>query len=390
MNRLSLFTLSALACAWTSAGLAQSSAVRLEIVGAAQPQLAVGATGQVWLVYGRAGEAAAAPVDRSAHASQGASHKAKGHEPGSRSGALFVARSDDGGVTFGPASKVAALPKLMLGMRRGPRLAVHGNRITVTAIADELVSFTSTDSGRTWGPAVTINEVRTSAREGLHDLAGGPAGELFVTWLDLRNGTMELWGASSKDGGRSWARNEQVYKSPDKSVCECCHPSALFDTDGNLAVMWRNSIAGARDMWMAIRAKDAAGFGPARKIGEGTWRIAACPMDGGGIVALGGGDFGAVFQRNGEVFISRGGDETNLGRGKQPVAVHSGNARPKIVWQQGTDLVALKGLSGAAPAKLADEARFPSVVALPGGRGVLLAYERGPAKGATSIAIERL
>lgn len=286
--------------------------------------------------------------------------------------------------------KVAHLPKIMLGMRRGPRIAAHGDRLTVTVIADELIAFTSNDGGKTWGQPVTINEVSTSAREGLHDLAGAPDGQAFVTWLDLRNGKMELWAASSKDGGRTWGKNQQVYKSPDKSVCECCHPSALYDEEGNLAVMWRNSIEGSRDMWMTTRAKGATAFSTARKIGEGTWKLNACPMDGGKILALGGGHFGAVWMRNGEVFISRGDSpEINLGQGKQPVAVHTGNAPPMVFWQKGADLVALHSLHGAEPVKQASDARFPSIVALPGGKGVLLAYERG-AKDATSVAVDRL
>lgn len=388
MNVSSSLTLVALACASASVGVAQQVGARIEIAAAAQPRIALGERGRVWLVYGQPGEAAPPVVDHAAHAD---GKKAKGHSPRGRAGELLVARSTDGGITFAPPSRVAALPKLALGLRRGPRLAVHGDRLTITAIGDELVSFASTDGGRTWGGAVRINEVATSAREGLHDLAGGPDGELFVTWLDLRNGAMELWGATSRDGGRSWARNELVYKSPDKSVCECCHPVALFDPEGNLAVMWRNSIAGARDMWMTTRARGAAGFGPARKIGEGTWKIAACPMDGGQILALGGGRFGAVFQRNGEVFLARGeGPEMKLGAGKQPVAVQDGNAAPVVIWQQGSDLVRMEVRDGAAPVKVATEARFPSVVALPGGAGLLLAYERGPARAATAVVIERL
>ena len=388
MNLSSPASVVALACLLASVGLSQPAGARVEIAAAAQPRVALGGAGRVWLVYGQPGEATPAVVDHAAHAD---GKKAKGHSPRGRSGELRVASSTDGGSTFTPATRVAALPKLALGLRRGPRLAVHGDRLTITAIGDELVSFASIDGGRTWGGAIRINEVATSAREGLHDLAGGPDGELFVTWLDLRNGAMELWGATSRDGGRSWARNELVYKSPDKSVCECCHPVALFDPEGNLAVMWRNSIEGARDMWMTTRARGAAGFGPARKIGEGTWKIAACPMDGGQILALGAGRFGAVFQRNGEVFLARGeGPELKLGAGKQPVAVQAGNATPVVIWQQGTDLVKLAGLDSAAPTKLASEARFPSVVALPGGEGVLLAYERGPSRGPTSVVVERL
>ena len=383
MNRFRFFPAIAISIALGGFCLAQAPASRTEIANAAQPQLTLGSDGRVWMVYGQAGDAPPA-----AHAD---GQKHQGHQPPGRSGDVFVVSSQDGGATFSQPSKVASVPKLMLGMRRGPRIAAQGDRITVTIIAHELLAFTSADAGKTWSEPATINEVPTSAREGLHDLAGATDGQMFVTWLDLRNGKTELWGSTSKDGGRTWAKNEQVYRSPDKTICECCHPSALFDADGNLAVMWRNAIEGSRDMWLTTRAKGATQFTAARKLGEGTWKIVGCPMDGGRILALGGGHFGAVWQRNGEVFISRGeGTEVNLGKGKQPVAVHTGNAPPTVIWQQGADLVSLASLHGSEPVKHVSDGRFPSVVALPGGKGVLLAYERGPAKGATTVTVERL
>lgn len=316
---------------------------------ALQPQLALGAAGRVWLVQG-----------------QGAD--------------VMLARSDDGGATFAPAAKVVTVPHLMLGNRRGPRIAAHGDRLTITVIADELLAFASADAGRTWTGPVTINDVPASAREGLHDLTGGPGGELFVTWLDLRHGRTELWGAGSRDGGRTWSADELVYRSPEKTICECCHPSALFDADGNLAVMWRNSIAGARDLWMTTRAKGTAEFAPARKLGEGTWKVAGCPMDGGRIVALGGGAFAAVWQRAGEVFYSPPrGPEVRLGAGKQPVAALV-RGEPVVLWQQGTDLVLARGLGGGAPTKHAVDARFAVLLPSADGRSALLASEQGPAK----------
>jgi hypothetical protein len=380
--------LTALEVVLASTGFAQAPAARIEIPNAAQPQLAAGSDGRVWLVYAQSREAATAPA---AHATDHDAPKHKGHpQPRGRAGAVFVASSRDGGATFTPAVEMSRVPELMLGMRRGPRIAAHGDRVTVTLIARELLAFTSMDGGKTWNEGVTINDVPASAREGLHDLAGAPDGQLFVTWLDLRNGRMELWGASSRDGGRTWSKDEQVYRSPDKSICECCHPTALFDAEGNLAVMWRNSIEGARDMWMTTRPKGAARFSVAKKLGMGTWKLNACPMDGGEIVATGGGHFGAVWQRNGEVFISRGeGSETSLGKGKQPVAVHTGDGPPVVIWQQGTDLV-VHGIQSAGTLKRATDARFPSVVALPGGSPPVLAYERGVAKGATTVVVERL
>jgi hypothetical protein len=386
VSRLSSLTFSAAVAAFITVAAAQAAPdARVEIPDAAQPQLAIDSKGRVWLAYGWTATAAAAPAHKDGAHGKGGGHAHGGPRP---VGDLFVARSDDGGATFTSPTKVASVPNLMLGNRRGPRLAVQGDRLTVTVIGAELLAFTSTNAGKTWSDGITVNEVPTSAREGLHDLAASSEGELFVTWLDLRNGAMELWGASSRDG-RTWTKNQQVYRSPAKSICECCHPSALYDDGGNLAVMWRNSIEGSRDMWMATRAKGAAQFSAPRKLGEGTWKLNACPMDGGRLLALGDGKFGAIWQRNGDVFLSRAGaDEIPLGKGKQPVAIQSSKGSPIAVWQQGADLVFLRGVQGAAPSKMASDARFPVIVPHPGGKGALIAYERGP-RGATSIIVER-
>lgn len=324
------------------------SAARTEIPDAAQPQLATAADGRVWLTYGR-------------------------------EGAVFVAVSNDGGATFGSASKLPSPSKVMVGMRRGPRIAVLGDRVTITVVGDELVAFRSADAGKTWSGPVTINEVPASAHEGLHDLASSPDGQLFVTWLDLRSGKMELWGAESADGGKTWSKNEQVYRSPDQSICECCHPTALFDRDGNLAVMWRNSVAGSRDLWMTTRARGAKHFTAAKKLGEGTWKLNGCPMDGGKIVALGHGKFGSVWQRAGDVFFAPAdGPEVLLGKGKQPIAIARG-AEIIIFWQQGADLVSVHQ-PGDEPMKQAADARFASLIALPISKAIVLAYEQGSAK----------
>ena len=151
--------------------IAQPSAWgRTEIPEAMQPQLFSARDGRVWLAY------------------------AKGKD-------LFVAYSKDGGVEFSAAVKVVSDEKFMIGMRRGPRIVADGEHVTVTVIGSELLSYHSSDGGLTWSAAHTINEVPGSAREGLHDLTAAPDGRLFVTWLDLRNGKMELWGARSSDAG---------------------------------------------------------------------------------------------------------------------------------------------------------------------------------------------
>jgi len=321
---------------------------RTEFADAAQPQLAVADNGTVWLVCGK-------------------------------SGAVMVAESKDAGATFSEPREIAKVPNLLLGMRRGPRIAAHGSQVTVTVIGDELFSYSSADAGKTWKGPTTINGVPASAHEGLHDLAVAGDGHLFVTWLDMRNGAMQLWGAESADAGISWTKNQLVYQSPEKSICECCHPSALFDNEGNLAVMWRNSLSGSRDLWMAVRPKGANQFSAAKKLGTGTWTLNACPMDGGRIVALGQGKFASVWQRAGEIYFCQlDGSEILMGKGKQPVALVR-EKETHVLWQNGAELVEAVVGRGDASVVRASGARFPVVIGLPANRGALLAYEVGAA-----------
>lgn len=373
---------------WVTSLVPALADARTEIPRAAQPQLTVANDGRVWLVYGNY----LSPIAPAAmHAGHGDTATTKAAPAPERVGEIYVASSSDGGATFSTPVRVATLPRLMLGLRRGPRVAVHGDHLTVTAVGSELACFVSLDGGRHWDPPSTINEVPTSAREGLHDLAVAPSGALFVTWLDLRNGRMELWGAESRDHGRSWQRQAPVYRSPDQSICECCHPSALFDADGNLAVMWRNSVEGHRDVWMRTRRAGAGQFDVARKLGDGSWTLKACPMDGGRPVALGGGRFSAVWQRAGEIFVSDpDAPEFNLGKGKQPVTATTAGGQRWVVWQQGDDLVRARAARGAKPEIIARQARFASLVPLRESNSLLLAFEQGPAKGPTSVVVVKM
>lgn len=321
---------------------------------AAQPQLAAAADGRVWLAFGRDKE-------------------------------ILVARSDDAGATFAAPVRVAALPSLMLGRRRGPRIVAQGDHVTVTVMAGDFFAFTSKDAGKTWAGPVRINDVPRSAREGLNGLAIAPDGRLFTTWLDLRGERTQLYGAESADGGTTWSANQLVYRAPPGStVCECCHPSALFNAHGDLVVMWRNGIEGARDMWSTTRPAGTKEFARAAKIGAGTWILKACPMDGGAVFAERDA-FATIWQRDGAIFYARaGGPEIQLARGTQPVAAATAT-RSIAVWQQGADLWTTRLDAAPASRMLAPKARFPTLIALPGSDHVLLGYERGP-----DVVIERL
>ena len=92
---------------------------------------------------------------------------------------VYFARSDDGGKTFSVPLKVAESGNLALGMHRGPRIAIVGKAIVVSAIIGEkgkgadgdLIAWRSTDGGNTWSSGARLNDVPAAAREGLHSIA---------------------------------------------------------------------------------------------------------------------------------------------------------------------------------------------------------------------------
>jgi hypothetical protein len=330
-----------------------------------QPQLAIDAAGVVHLVFG-------------AEAS------------------VFYCRSADGAESFTAPVEVFRSPALALGMRRGPRLAVSKGTVIVTAIAGEVgkgrdgdvVAWRSEDSGRAWQGPKQVNDVSASAREGLHAMAAAADGTVFCTWLDLRNGKMELFGSRSTDGGATWSANQRVYRSPSGSVCECCHPSAAFDQQGRLYVMWRNSLDGARDMYLSVSQDGGRTFGDAHKLGEGTWPLEACPMDG-GMIAAGAKEPATVWRREHQVYLASPSEpERLLGRGQQPwVAVsQQGLWAIWLAKRPGELLYMAPGQS--QPTKVANDALDPVLVS--DGRSLLVAAWETTHSGKPLIMVQPL
>src|SRR6478752_5388265 len=135
---------------------------------------------------------------------------------------IYFSASRNRGETFSAPVKVADVPMLSLGRHRGPRVAITPSAIVISAAVGtkmppgsdgDLKAWRSTDGGKTWSGAGSINDEPASAREGLHSMAAGGNGLLFATWLDLRSKGTRLYGASSKDGGATWSRNVAVYES---------------------------------------------------------------------------------------------------------------------------------------------------------------------------------
>jgi hypothetical protein len=287
---------------------------------------------------------------------------------------IWLARSTDGGRSFAPPSRVADLPKLLAGRHRGPRVVIVGNTLLVSAVptGSDLFCWRSTDGGRTWSKPVTVNDAPTSAREGLHAMAADAEGHVAAAWLDDRiAGGKRLWGAFSDDGGATWSKNVLLYESPSGTICQCCHPSLLALGHGEFAVMWRNAVDGSRDFYV-LRLRGGKPAGAALKQGQGTWKLDACPMDGGGM-ALDGGEIVTAWRREHDVYLARpGSPEEKLGPG-QDIALAAGRKGAYAVWVSGKTVELLAPGAKSAHA-LSESGAFPSLVALPDGT-VLAAWE---------------
>lgn len=289
---------------------------------------------------------------------------------------VFVA-SERPDRTWSAPQKVADVPGLALGMRRGPRLAIGGKTWVLTAhtsrrMKGDLVGFRSDDAGATWRGPERVNDVEGSAAEGLGALCTWK-GRFVAVWLDARGDAAELYLATLDPKSGAWGRNVRVYRSPSGNVCECCHPTVAAGKDGRLHIMFRNSVNGSRDMY-TVSSTDGVTFDPARKLGTGTWPLRSCPMDGGTLAFPPGGSGMSIWRREGSIFTAdlSGNPEVKLGDGEQPWAAADGSGW-WAVWLKRRRGVLLARWSGAAePIVVADSADDP--VALGVGNRVLAAW----------------
>ncbi len=338
-----------------SAGAAPVDILPPGLRGAVQPQIAVAPSGRIHVVFGK-------------------------------DNAVYHTTSPDG-LAFSAPVKVGELEKLALKMRRGPRVTATDKLVLVTAISHidgNVHAWTSGDTGRTWKENAHLNTVPKSAREGLQALAGDGRGLVAAMWLDLRGKGTELWGRVSRDGGATWADEVSIYQSPDGHICQCCVPVAAISPTGEIAAMWRNSLDGSRDLYMAT-SRDGRTFSPAQKLGTGTWKLNGCPMDGGSLAFGPAGNWLAVWRRERTVFASEAGtpERQLAANAVQPIAAYAGKT-PLVLWEADGALMLQRGTE--APARFAENAAAASVVS--GTETAIVAWE-GTVNGAKTILLDR-
>ena len=231
---------------------------------------------------------------------------------------IFYLESHDGGANFSKPSLVADVPRMHLGMSRGPQLACSDRYSVVTAMDEtgNIHWFRLNNASGKWENMGLVNDQPGSAPEGLMNIAADKNDHFYAVWLDIRTGKRnQIYFANLNPKANKWSKNRLVYMSPDEHVCECCQPHIAVN--GNeVAIMFRNWLNGSRDLFLTTSQNSGASFSPVQKLGTGTWKLNGCPMDGGGLTAQPR-SVATTWRREGTVYYCKPGQpEKALGSGR--------------------------------------------------------------------------
>lgn len=149
---------------------------------------------------------------------------------------IYFSRSTDGGKTFSMPFRISDAGGDCIDSDNTvegavPAVGPKGEVYVVWAGSSGLVFDKSTDGGLTFGKDKVIGQMPGGwdfPMPGLDrangmpvtgvDLSGGPRrGTLYVNWIDERNGDLDVFVASSSDGGETWSAPVRVNDDPLKN-----------------------------------------------------------------------------------------------------------------------------------------------------------------------------
>ncbi len=252
---------------------------------------------------------------------------------------IFYSSSYDEGKSFSTPKLVHILHGLAASHTRGPQIGATTNGLLITACsnAGNAYSFALDKKGNVIKQS-RVNDADTLAKENLMALSSD-GNNAFAVWLDVRNGRNEIYGARSSDGGMTWSKNIRIYHSPDSTVCECCKPSVVVKGN-NVHVMFRNWLNGNRDLYLITSNDGGKTFGNAQKLGNGSWALKGCPMDGGAI-AVDNYSVSTVWNRDGKIYADKpGAPEVQIGQGRS-CTVTSVNGKRAYAWVENKQVIYL-------------------------------------------------
>lgn len=189
---------------------------------------------------------------------------------------VTVARGDDWFINWADIPSVVAMDDTLW--------AAHWLRMAEGGIFEyDIAVSVSTDSGRSWQPAITPHTDGTLSEHGFVSLFPD-AGGIGALWLDGRE-TLNEGGTTLRSTviGHDGALGEE--RLADGLVCDCCQTDVAIGPEGPVAVYRDRSAGEIRDIYV-MRMIDG-GWQPGVPVAREGWRIDACPVNGPAIAARG-------------------------------------------------------------------------------------------------------
>ena len=173
--------------------------------------------------------------------------------------------------------------------------------------ATTLYVSASRDGGRSFGEPAKVNDDSTQGVHGMHSLAVGDDGRVYVAWLDERDiakaqdgdahatgqmsGKMpmqhgehnrEVFFSYSDDGGRTFSTNRRVAVE----ACPCCKTSLAVSRGGRVYVGWRQVLPGDfRHIAVASSVDGGETFDAPVVVSDDRWELRGCPVSGPALAA---------------------------------------------------------------------------------------------------------
>ncbi len=283
--------------------------VSAENANAAEPSVASDVSGNVYVVYVEHGADKSADVYVQKFDAAGKSvgertrvNPEKGQAKSWFGDAPTIKISNDNRIYIGWTAKVEGAPK---------------------PSANVLNLSVSSDGGKTFAAPVKVNDDAAPTSHGMHSLAIGADGRVFMAWLDERNlknektafnqkseqfsgfqiikihhnsnqneksksdknemkdeeaePNSEVFFAVSGDGGKTFSANKKL----SSEVCPCCKTSVATAPDGKIYVSWRQVLTGDfRHIAVASSANGGETFEKPVIVSDDKWQINACPVSG--------------------------------------------------------------------------------------------------------------
>ena len=292
-------------------------------------------------------------------------------------GDVMLARFDNASAAIGSPVRVNQQAGVATAWRGDPpSVAVTDRAVYVVWTArvesedkkgTDLYLSVSHDQGKSFAPAVKVNDDKATGAHGMHSLAVPHDGRIYVAWLDERNieapkpsshagghhmeTNRELFIAYSIDGGKTFSENKKVAAD----VCPCCKTALAVAPDGTVYAGWRQVLPGDfRHIAVASSTDGAASFSATVIVSDDKWMIQGCPVSGPSLAVAANGDVRVLWYAAGEgaapgLYYAESHDKARTLAPRMQMAQETVKGTPALAAGQNRAIAIWQGLSAQQP-----------------------------------------